>query len=247
MIITYNNNHNDTMKCWYSPYPHSHWHYYHLHLNIKHDLSVCAGTHIDISIILAPFGELSSPPPLRLQAIYIYIYVNVAYKHTSRHISSRSILKRHCLETSGRFRLSKRAVIWDRPWPSATHTWARTHRLEPTDVYICTFVHLYTWSDVLSAVWHERTRGLRTFPSSPLEHRWRKKLARWGKACRAALMGIIQYSWIRSCSLWGWGSQGSRAVRCASHLRPRDYRRGRWRERTRSASRNIQKANAGDV
>lgn len=75
MIIIYNNNHiNDT-------------NYYemlvfalstltlstYLHLNIKHDLSVCAGTHIDISIILAPFGELSSPPPLRLQAIYIYI------------------------------------------------------------------------------------------------------------------------------------------------------------------------------
>lgn len=138
-------------------------------------ISPCVQAHISISVLYLHHLESSPLPHLSDCRRYIYIYVNVAYKHTSRHISSRSILKRHCLETSGRFRLSKRAVIWDRPWPSATHTWARTHRLEPTDVYICTFVHLYTWSDVLSAVWHERTRGLRAFPSSPLEHRWKKK------------------------------------------------------------------------
>ena len=78
-----------TMKCWYSIINRIRLIHIDIinvftYLNIKHDLSVCAGTHIDISIILAPFGELSSPPPLRLRLQAIYIYTSMS--HTNTHL-----------------------------------------------------------------------------------------------------------------------------------------------------------------
>ena len=156
------------MKCWYSPYPH--WHYYHLHLNIKHDLSVCAGTHIDISIILAPFGELSSPPPLRLQAIYIY----TSMSHTNTHLD---------IYRAGRF---SSVTAW-RPqggsgWASAPSFGTgldpqpHTRELAPTalnrrmctcvHLYICTFVHMIRCA--LGSLARTHTRPARL----PLESPW---------------------------------------------------------------------------